>query len=421
MLKKWLILVFPWVIWFISILYYLHQYFLRLSFTSLSDKFTELFHLNMISLSNLNNAFFYTFIGTQLLGGFLIDRFGVRIMLTLGALFMGAGCFAFVHSVDVRELELSRTLMGLGAPIAFLGSIKLIDDWFDKKYFQLLVGVTITIGSIGAFLGEGVLSLWLQEKDWHNLFFSSGVVAIILALLTFLIIRDYPKEKVHEMREKEKISLILSNVFNQLKTKDTWLIILFFSLLQVPLLSFYSFWAIHFFKVRFSESVEHASLISSLFFLFYSLGVIFFSYLYSKVKHKVLILFLATFLATIFYTSIIYFSNLSELMIIVLVAVTGIFLGATVFCYSFLRDLCHQNSVGTMNSIMSAFSIVISILTNNLIGWFIDNNLSLLETILNFAGYPYHVYSRGLGIIIIQLCLAMLLILLYGKRKRALI
>lgn len=415
---KWLVVILPWSIWFLAILFFIHQYFLRLSISGLSPKLISLFHLNMVQLSDISNAFFYTFIVMQLLGGFLIDRFGARMMLTFGSLCLAAGCFIFANSPDLHQLEFSRSLMGVGAPIGIIASVKLIDSWFKKEYFQILTGITIAVGSIGAFLGEGLLSVWIQNVNWRHLVILAGFAALILALLIFLIVRNFPKSSAIEMQKKEKVALILSNVIHQSGKKEIWLIILSFSLLQVPMYSFFSLWAIHFIMVRFSESAEHASLISASFFIFYAIGVTFFSLFFNKIKYKISCMVMATVLVMIVYVFIIYYTQMSESLLMVLIAVLGILLGVAAFSYSFLKELSDDNSIATMTALMIVMSIVLATFQNNMIALLIDHKHSVIATILNLAGYSLHVYERGLGIILFDLLLAIVLLSLLGRHRK---
>jgi len=69
--KVWL-LVLPWIVWFLAALFYSHQYFLRVSISSLAPHLVKNFHINAITLANVAATFYYAFMVMQLISGALL-------------------------------------------------------------------------------------------------------------------------------------------------------------------------------------------------------------------------------------------------------------------------------------------------------------------------------------------------------------
>jgi fucose permease len=95
---KWLMLLLPLFIWGNSLLIYFHQYFLRVSVSSMEHQLLGYFHINALTFSTMAAMFYYAAMIMQIPSGLLIDRYGVRNMLTCSALILSLGCFFFYQA-----------------------------------------------------------------------------------------------------------------------------------------------------------------------------------------------------------------------------------------------------------------------------------------------------------------------------------
>ena len=78
----------PWVIWGLGAIFYCHQYFLRVSVSSLAPDLVANFHINAITLSSVAAMFYYAFMLMQVPCGLLIDRFGPRARVDIVVTFI---------------------------------------------------------------------------------------------------------------------------------------------------------------------------------------------------------------------------------------------------------------------------------------------------------------------------------------------
>ena len=137
----------------------------------------------------------------QLPVGALIDRYGPRILLSLMAGLCGLSCLLFAYSNVLIVAELSRFFMGIGAAFAFVGALKLARNWFPSSQFGMLAGATQALGMFGAAVGEGPVSVLVQQLGWQYTIDLIGFVLISLALLILFVVRDQPQQ-VGEMRSR---------------------------------------------------------------------------------------------------------------------------------------------------------------------------------------------------------------------------
>ncbi len=83
------------------------------------------------------STYYYVYVALQVPAGVMIDRFGPRRLLTMGALICALGCFLFGSSHFLSVVIVGRLLMGTGAAFAFVGSLNVIGKWFRADQFAL--------------------------------------------------------------------------------------------------------------------------------------------------------------------------------------------------------------------------------------------------------------------------------------------
>jgi sugar phosphate permease len=86
----------------------------------------------------------------------------------------------------------------------FISMLKLIAAWFHDRHFATMTGATILIGNTGALLAAAPLAWTLQYVSWRTAFVAVGGFSILLAMLTWWLVRDHPgKADLPSLRELE--------------------------------------------------------------------------------------------------------------------------------------------------------------------------------------------------------------------------
>ncbi|MDF2530171.1 MAG: major facilitator family transporter, partial [Gammaproteobacteria bacterium] len=149
----------PWVIWLLGALFFLAEYFVRISPSVITQELMATFHVDAFALGGLSGFFYYAYISMQVPVGILVDRFGSRRLLTGATLLCAISCLVFASMHTIQLGFLSRFLMGLGASFAFVGTLKLISLWFPPTRFALLAGTTQALGMLGAVIGDAPMAM----------------------------------------------------------------------------------------------------------------------------------------------------------------------------------------------------------------------------------------------------------------------
>ena len=128
--------------------------------------------------------------------GMLLDRFGPRTVLPLGALIMATGFVisGFAHSIVEFYIGMG-VFMGVGfAALPMTAHATFLSNWFIRKR-------GMAIGAVASGIGLGILLVvpgtqWLiTAYGWRTAFFAlAGLLALVVAPLNFFFQRQRPGE-----------------------------------------------------------------------------------------------------------------------------------------------------------------------------------------------------------------------------------
>jgi nitrate/nitrite transporter NarK len=128
------------------------------------------------------------------LAGYLIDRFGARIMLAIGALFM-AGGFILLSTADsyLAVLLIYLFVISVGVNCGFgHASLALVNAWFSRRR-----GFAMAVASAAPALGGAVvapaLGVAVGELGWRTAAGLSGVLVVLMTIPVFMVVRRSPE------------------------------------------------------------------------------------------------------------------------------------------------------------------------------------------------------------------------------------
>ncbi|MGM0420487.1 MAG: MFS transporter [Bacillota bacterium] len=186
------------LIWFILSLGYLIAFFHRYTLAVISGILSTEMGLTAVQLGTLTSMYFYAYGFLQVPVGILSDKFGVRIVTTVGLISMGSGSIFFAFADGMLFASLGRLLIGVGAATFFVSILKMVAIWFPPEYFTSFTGWTALMGNVGALLATAPFSLLLGWLTWRQSHVMFGVFTFILAALAWTLVREKPEDKGFE-------------------------------------------------------------------------------------------------------------------------------------------------------------------------------------------------------------------------------
>jgi len=148
-----------------------------------------------VSRAHVNMVPFAMSIAGMLIGpliGRAVTRVSIRLLMTLGALFMGASFVAMSYAQSVWQLQ-----VGYALGVAFAGNTligvaatTLLVRWFDSKRAMAL-GVAGVGISLAGFLMTPITAGWVEVYGWRGTYQLFALISFLLApMVAWLVVSD---------------------------------------------------------------------------------------------------------------------------------------------------------------------------------------------------------------------------------------
>ena len=170
--------------------------------------------------------------------GWLIDRLGPRIFLSIGGVLVGIGWtgMGFVHTIP--QLYLLYSLAGIGAAFIYSGSVATALKWFPDKRGTVSGFITAGFGA-GAALFIPIIAIVLNRGGYREAFLYSGIAQGLLILVAAQFLHnpgpDFNVSKAARAQVSPKIrrNTAQFNSLQMLMTPHFYLLFITFVLINV--------------------------------------------------------------------------------------------------------------------------------------------------------------------------------------------
>ncbi len=146
----------------------------------------------------------------QIIGGWLSDRFGARLVLTVGFALSSAVLFAMSVVTELWQLYLIYGVLGaLGfALVSPVSSTALVNNWFHARSRGTALSLTTAGAAIGQLAITPIAAYLLMNGGWQSAYRAEAVfMALIVLPLVLLLLRNAPTiskdENSHRTRDSQ--------------------------------------------------------------------------------------------------------------------------------------------------------------------------------------------------------------------------
>jgi MFS family permease len=139
-------------------------------------------------------AFGFCYAIFQIVNGFLGDRFGPRLTLTLCGVLWAAGTLLTGFANGFVALILARLLVGLGEAGTVPNGARVMTNWVPKARRGFAQGFTHSSARLGASIGIPVVAAMIPVFGWRGAFIALGAVSLAWVLVWAFYFRNDPKD-----------------------------------------------------------------------------------------------------------------------------------------------------------------------------------------------------------------------------------
>jgi MFS family permease len=154
--------------------------------------FKEDLHLSNTQVGLVFSAFAYPYLFFQIVGGWLSDRFGARITLTVSAIIWGAATLLTGRANGLIALLGARLLLGFGEGATFPTATRAMSDWLPANKRAFGQGITHSSARFGSALTPPVVAWLITFFNWRGSFLVLGIISLAWAVAWGIYFRDDP-------------------------------------------------------------------------------------------------------------------------------------------------------------------------------------------------------------------------------------
>jgi len=206
--------------------------------------------------------------------GWLVDKFGARLVMFYGVIGWSLACIGGGLSRGVAPFAFFRGVLGLAEPTNFPAQLKVVTVWFTGRVRATANSLCVAGSSIGAILAPPIVAWLALTFDWHTAFITLGAVGLLIAVLWKWIYRDPPPHIAKEVAGETKDTDQTAFAWGQLwRTRSLWGILLI-RFVSDPVWYFCLFWLPGYLQEESGLSLAQVGMLGWIPFLTADLGAI---------------------------------------------------------------------------------------------------------------------------------------------------
>ena len=279
-----------WTIWGLGAALYFIGFYQRVAPAVITTELTQTFALTAAALGNLSAFYFYSYVAMQIPTGILADRYGPRVLLTVGGFIAALGTAVFAMATDVTWANMGRLLIGGSVGVAFVAMLKIASHWMPARQFAMTSGVALAVGVFGAVFAGAPLRLLVNEFGWRHVMWASAAVTVLVAIITWLVVRDDPAERNFKSYAPGKIAHAETNVLDGLKEVLRYrnVVLMFFipGAASSIVLTFAGLWGVPFLTTHYGLTQTNAAGLCSTMLVSWAIGSLVFGAVSDRIGRR---------------------------------------------------------------------------------------------------------------------------------------
>lgn len=370
----------PWAVWGVGALFFCYAFFHRVTPSAMFSDIMREFGIGGAVLGNLSAFYFYAYAGLQVVVGLTVDRIGPRRVMTVAALACAAGSLICGIAPDMLTEYSGRLLVGAGAGFALIGTFKLAANWFPPERFALLTGLTASLGTWGAAVGQAPMAAATAAFGWRSTLVAAAGAGVLIAVLIWIIARDVPptatrsepsEPSTPEPRHGATVG-VWRTIGLVLATPHNWAFALILGSMTAPLLAFAGLWGVPFLMESFGISRTTAAATTTLYLIGHGIGSASMGWVSDRIRRRKLPLACGAVVTFAMVSTVIYVPGLPLLATQALLLIGGIASGAALINFAMTREHNRPEVSGTAMGFVNLLNMGASALFQPLLGWFLD-------------------------------------------------
>ena len=403
-------------VWGVGVALYFIGFFHRVAPAVITRELATEFGLSAAALGHLSAFYFYSYVAIQVPTGVLVDRFGPRRILTLGAITAAAGGLLFAGAASFALVAAGRLLVGAAVGVAFVALMKLSTHWFPPSRFATVAGLALATGLVGAVTAGAPLR-WLADAfGWRGVMLALAGITGVLAILIWIVVRDDPEQRGYasflpQPHAGKAAHSMLDGLRRVLRMRNVWLIFVVNGSVTAPILTFGGLWGVPFLTAHYNVSTASAAGLCSLMLLAWGVGGPVTGALSDRLKTRKPLYAAGAMLTAVGCAVLFLIPGLPLAALGALLVIIGFAAGVIMIGFAYAKESAPAALAGTTGGVSNMGNMTGGMLMQPAVGWALDRawDGALAD---GARVYAFSAYRSGFALMLALLAAAVLLALL---------
>ena len=374
-----------WAMWGLGAALYFIGFYQRVAPAVITVELSHAFGLTAAALGNLSAFYYYSYVAMQIPTGLLADRFGPRVLLTVGAVIAGIGTTVFAMAPDAWAASFGRLLIGGSVGVAFVSMLKLASHWMPARQFALASAVALAVGVFGAVFAGAPLRIMVDEFGWRAMMWASAGVTLLLGVITWFFVQDDPTARGYKSYAdhapadghsgKPGIG-VFSGLKEALHNRN---VILLFFIAGAPsstILTFAGLWGVPFLTTHYGLSATNAAGLCSAMMVAWAIGSLSYGALSDRIGRRKPLYIGGLSISLVLWGALIYLPRLPYGLLAALMVSIGFFGANFILSFAFAKESSPARLAGTVSGIANMGVIQGPMYMQPLVGIILDRTWS---------------------------------------------
>jgi MFS family permease len=165
----------------------------RVNVSTAAAVFRKELNLTNTQVGLVFSAFAYPYLAFQIFGGWVGDRFGARLALTVAGLIWASATLLTGFVGSLTGMLAARVMLGFGEGATFPVATRAMSDWTPTRKRGFAQGITHSCARLGNALTPPLVAWLIMLVTWRGSFIILGIVSLAWALAWGWYFRDNPR------------------------------------------------------------------------------------------------------------------------------------------------------------------------------------------------------------------------------------
>jgi nitrate/nitrite transporter NarK len=402
-------------VWGLGAALYLIGFFQRVAPAVVTHELSTEFALTAAALGNLSAVYFYGYVAMQIPTGLLADHWGARRTLAAGGAVAAFGALLFGLADSYALVALGRLLVGGAVGVAFVSMLKLSTHWFHHSRFATITGVAVATGVAGAVSAGAPLRFATDAFGWRHVMVASAVLTALVALATWLVARDDPRQRGYRSYMPEgKPGVaghsVLGGLRACMRSRNTWLVFFINGAMAGAPLTFAGLWGVPFMTTHYGLSTATAAGMASLVLVAWAFGGPVLGALSDRMGERQPIYLVGAAIAFVGWVIVVFVERLPLAGLAALLIVIGLASAAVMIGFALVKETVPPALAGTAGGVTNMGNMLGGMLLQPAVGWVLDRMWNG-ETLDGARVFDLDAYRAGFMLMLAWMGVAVALIL----------